>query len=106
MTPSVVSKTTAPLPVFSLACEAARRLGAVGVLILAEGPMEWDLVRVFASKEIAILVASSSQRQLETIRKAKGPAPKKEEAKPADTKKVEEPKKTDAPKKPEEPKKG
>ena len=70
VTPSVVSKTTAPLPFLSLACEAARRLGAVGVLILAEGPMEWDVVRVLASKEVAILVASSSQRQLETIRKA------------------------------------
>ena len=70
VTPSVVSKTTAPLPFLSLACEAARRLGAVGVLILAEGPMEWDVVRVLASNEIAILVASSSQRQLETIRKA------------------------------------
>ncbi len=70
MTPSVVSKATAPLPFLSLACEAARRLGAIGVLILAEGPMEWDVVRVLASKEIAILVASSSQRQLESIRKA------------------------------------
>ena len=49
---------------------SARRMGAVGVLILAEGPMEWDVVRVLASKEIAIMVASSSQRQLETIRKA------------------------------------
>src|SRR5580698_3252338 len=70
VTPSVVSKATAPLPFLSLACEATRRLGAVGVLILAEGPMDWDVVRVLASKEVAILVASSSQRQLEAIRKA------------------------------------
>jgi hypothetical protein len=40
------------------------------------------------------------EQYIQDIRKAKGSAPKKEEAKPADTKK------TDAPKKPEEPKKG
>ena len=50
MTPSVVSKATAPLPFLSLACEAARRLGAVGVLILAEGPMDWDVVRVLSQQ--------------------------------------------------------
>jgi DNA integrity scanning protein DisA with diadenylate cyclase activity len=54
----------------SLACEAARRLGAVGVLILAEGPMDWDVIRVLSSSDVAILVASSSQRQLEAIREA------------------------------------
>ncbi len=70
MTPSAVSKATAPLPFLALACETARRLGAVGVLILAEGPMDWEVVRVLASKEVAILVASASQRQLETIRTA------------------------------------
>jgi DNA integrity scanning protein DisA with diadenylate cyclase activity len=53
-----------------LAFEAARRLGAVGVLILPEGPMEWDVVRVHASSDMAVLVACSSQRQLEAIRKA------------------------------------
>jgi len=45
-------------------------MGAVGVLILAEGPMDWDVVRVLSSNEVAILVASASQRQLEVIRKA------------------------------------
>jgi diadenylate cyclase len=70
VTPSVVTKTTAPLPFLSLACEAALRLGAVGVLILAEGPMEWDVVRVLSSSEVAVLVASASQRQLESVRKA------------------------------------
>ena len=68
MTPSVVSRATAPLPFLSLACEAGRRLGAVGVLILAEGPMDWDVVRMLSSSEVPILVASASQRQLETIR--------------------------------------
>ncbi len=46
------------------------------------------------------------EQYIQEIRKAKGPAPKKEEAKPADTKKAEEPKKIDAPAKPAEPKKG
>jgi diadenylate cyclase len=69
VTPNVVSRATAPLPFLSLACEAARRLGAVGVLILAEGPMDWDVLRVLSS-DIAILVASASQRQLEAIRES------------------------------------
>jgi hypothetical protein len=46
------------------------------------------------------------EQYIQEIRKAKGPAPKKDEAKPADTKKAGEPKKTDAPQKPAEPKKG
>ena len=46
------------------------------------------------------------EQYIQDIRKAKGPAPKKEEAKPADTKKAEETKKTEVPKKPDEPKKG
>jgi len=70
VTPSVVSKATAPLPFLSLACEAARRLGARGVLILPEEPMDWEVVRVFKSSEVSILVASASQRQLDTVRKA------------------------------------
>jgi len=41
VTPNLVSKTTAPLPILSLACDAAMRLGASGVLIMPEGPMEW-----------------------------------------------------------------
>ena len=46
------------------------------------------------------------EQYIQEIRKAKGPAPKKEEAKPAETKKAEEPKKTETPAKPAEPKKG
>jgi diadenylate cyclase len=70
VTPSVVSKATAPLPILALACEAARRLGASGVLILPEGPLEWEVLRLPASSELAVLVASASQRQLEAVRKA------------------------------------
>jgi len=70
VTPSVVSKATAPLPILVLACEAARRLGASGVLILPEGPLEWEVLRLPVCSELAILVASASQRQLEAVRKA------------------------------------
>jgi len=65
-----VSKATAPLPFLSLACEAARRIGTAGVLILPEGPMDWDVIRVLTSKEIPILVASPAQRQIELIQAA------------------------------------
>ncbi len=40
------------------------------MLILPEGPMEWDVVHVLANSDISILVASPSQRQLESIRRA------------------------------------
>ena len=69
MTPNLVSKATAPLPILSLACEAAVRLGASGVLIMPEGPMEWELVRSVCAGGVAIFVASSSPRQVEAIRK-------------------------------------
>jgi DNA integrity scanning protein DisA with diadenylate cyclase activity len=45
-------------------------MGAIGVLIVAEGPMDWDVVRVLSNGDVAILVASASQRQLELIRKS------------------------------------
>jgi DNA integrity scanning protein DisA with diadenylate cyclase activity len=45
-------------------------MGAVAVLIVAEGPMDWDVVRMLASDDVAILVASASQRQLEVIGKS------------------------------------
>ena len=70
MTSSVVSKATPPLPLLSLAFEAALRMGATGLLILPEGPMDWDLVRMARSGELPVLVASASERQLEAVRKA------------------------------------
>jgi diadenylate cyclase len=70
MMTNIVSKATAPLPFLALACEAATRLGAIGVLILPEGPMDWDIVRVTCAREMAVMVASSSERQLESVRKA------------------------------------
>jgi diadenylate cyclase len=67
---SVVSKATPTLPFLSLACEAAQRMGAAGILILPEGPMDWDLEPLASSGDVAILVASASDRQLEAVRKA------------------------------------
>ncbi len=70
MTPNLVSKATAPLPILSLACEAAQRLGASGVVIMPEGPLEWELVRPVCAGGVSVFVASSSPRQMEAIRKA------------------------------------
>jgi DNA integrity scanning protein DisA with diadenylate cyclase activity len=70
VTPSVVFKAAPPLPIVSIACEAARRLGAAGVLILPEGPVEWESARLPACAEVVVLVASASQRQLDAARKA------------------------------------
>jgi len=69
VTPNPVSKATAILPILSLACEAATRLCAVGVLIMPEGNMEWELVRSVCAGAPAVFVASSSPRQIEAIRK-------------------------------------
>jgi DNA integrity scanning protein DisA with diadenylate cyclase activity len=54
----------------TMAAEAARRLGASGILILPEGPMDWDSLRAQGGDDVPILVASASERQLEAIRKA------------------------------------
>jgi DNA integrity scanning protein DisA with diadenylate cyclase activity len=71
VTPTVLSKaTTTPLPVLNLAVEAAQRLGAVAVMILSEGSMDWDGDGLLGHGEARILVASASQRQLEMVRKA------------------------------------
>ncbi len=70
MTSSVVSKATPPLPLLSLAFEAALRMGATGLLILPEGPMDWDLVRLARTGDLPVLVASASERQLDAVRKA------------------------------------
>jgi DNA integrity scanning protein DisA with diadenylate cyclase activity len=70
VTPANVSKGTAPLPILSIAAEAAQRLGAAGVLVMPEGPLEWDLVRSVTKGEVEFLLASSSDRQVEAIKKA------------------------------------
>jgi DNA integrity scanning protein DisA with diadenylate cyclase activity len=54
----------------AMAYEAARRSGASGILILPEGPMEWDALQSEGDGDVPILVAAASQRQLEAIRRA------------------------------------
>lgn len=67
MTPNVPSKPTATL--LALAADSVRRLGAVGLLVLPEGPMDWEAVRS-ATGEVRVLVAVSSPRHLERARDA------------------------------------
>lgn len=69
MTTSAVSKASAPL-FLVMAYEAARRSGASGILILPEGPMDWDALRSHCDDGVPILVEGDSPRQLEAIRKA------------------------------------
>ncbi|WP_240911086.1 DNA integrity scanning protein DisA nucleotide-binding domain protein [Paludisphaera soli] len=70
MTPPNTSKGTAPLPILSIASGSAQRLGATAVLVMPEGPLEWDLVRSVANGGVDFLIASSSDRQIEAVREA------------------------------------
>ena len=67
MTPMTLPKATSG--VLALACEAAQRLGASGVVLLPEGPMDWKAVRE-AAADVRILVATPSARQREAVRDA------------------------------------
>ncbi len=69
MTPIVVTRATAPPPFLPLACDAVRRTGASAILILPEGPMDWDALRPHGN-EIPLLVASASQRLLDAVQAA------------------------------------
>jgi DNA integrity scanning protein DisA with diadenylate cyclase activity len=70
VTPTLFSKATAPLPVVSLACEAAERLNAAAVLVMPEGSVDWELMRSVCAGGVPVFVAMSAPRQLEAIRKA------------------------------------
>jgi diadenylate cyclase len=67
VTPTVLTKATTTL--LALACEAAGRLGATGVLVMPEGPMDWEAIGALAD-DVRVLVAASAPRQLEAIREA------------------------------------
>ena len=69
MTPIVVPKTTVP-PLLPLACEAAAKVGAMGILILPEGPVDWDSAAASCVGEITVYVASASRRQLDAASRA------------------------------------
>jgi diadenylate cyclase len=53
----------------ALAFEAVPRLGVVGLLILPEGPLDWDDVRALGAG-LPTLVALASPRQLDAVREA------------------------------------
>jgi DNA integrity scanning protein DisA with diadenylate cyclase activity len=67
VTPTAPTKATTGL--LALACEAAPRLGASGVLVLPEGPMDWEAVRALAG-EARVLAAVTSPRQAEAAEAA------------------------------------
>src|SRR3954454_19379230 len=67
VTPTVLTKATTSL--LGMACEAAGRLGAVGVLILPEGPMDWAALRA-SYPDGRLLVAVSLAKQIEAVRGA------------------------------------
>jgi DNA integrity scanning protein DisA with diadenylate cyclase activity len=67
--PIVVPKATVP-PLLSMAWEAAVRVGAKGILILPEGPVDWDSALASSVDEIAVYVASATRRHLDSARRA------------------------------------
>ncbi len=69
MTPGALTRAAACPPLLVLAFELARKLGAASVLILPESPMDWESARLECDG-LGILVASDSERHLESARKA------------------------------------
>jgi DNA integrity scanning protein DisA with diadenylate cyclase activity len=67
VTPTTLTKATTSL--LTLALEAVDRLGAVGLLLLPEGPMDWADVRQ-AAGDVPVLVAVASARHLAAARDA------------------------------------
>ena len=66
--------TKATLSLLELACEAVPRAGAVGLLLMPEGPMDWDAVRALAGG-VRVLVAVESDRQEEAVKRGRAGAP-------------------------------
>ena len=68
MTPTTsLSKATTTL--LAIACDAVPRLGAVGVLLLPEGPMDWRAIKESAD-EVRVLVAVSAARHVQAAAEA------------------------------------
>jgi DNA integrity scanning protein DisA with diadenylate cyclase activity len=64
---TVLNKATTSL--LELACDAVSRANASALLLMAEGPMDWDAVRTLA-KEVRMLVAVETARQEDAVREA------------------------------------
>ncbi len=69
MTPAMPSK--APTSLLELACAAATRLGVDGLLVLPEGTMDWEALRAMVVGDLPVLVAVSSTKHAEAVRKAR-----------------------------------
>ncbi len=67
MTPTVLTKAT--LSLLEVASEAVARAGATGLLVMPEGPMDWDAVRALAGG-VRVLVAVESDRQEAAVKEA------------------------------------
>lgn len=67
MTPTALTKATTNL--LALAEAAVSKFGAVGLLLLPEGPMDWAAVRE-AAGDTTVLVATSSRQQQDRVRSA------------------------------------
>ncbi|MCA1686111.1 MAG: diadenylate cyclase [Planctomycetia bacterium] len=67
MTPPAASKATMSL--LAMAFEAAPRLGVAGLLILPEGPMDWETLRG-PGVEVKTFVAVTADRQRDAVRAA------------------------------------
>jgi DNA integrity scanning protein DisA with diadenylate cyclase activity len=61
--------TKAALSLLELACEAVPRCGAVGLLLMPEGAMDWDAVRALA-EGVRVLVAVETARHEEAVKEA------------------------------------
>jgi diadenylate cyclase len=69
LTPIALTKATSSL--LEVACEAAGRVGAVGVLVIPEGPMDWEALRLLADGEgLPLFVAVDNDRAVEEVREA------------------------------------
>ena len=66
MSPPLTKATTSLL---ELACDAVRRAGASGLLLMAEGPMDWEGVKERADG-VRMLVAVETARQEDAVREA------------------------------------
>jgi len=67
VTPTVLTKAT--LSLLEVASEAVPRAGATGLLVMPEGPMDWDAVRALAGG-VRVLVAVESDRQEAAVKEA------------------------------------
>ncbi len=66
--PTAANKATTSL--LEVTRDAAPRLGASSVLLLPEGPMDWEAVRASAGDKLRVLAAVASPEHIEAARKA------------------------------------